>query len=89
MQLRRHELLRIAIADLADEIDLAEVGRSLSDLTSAIVHVVLEVAVRKVEEQVGSPLGTAMAAIGMGSLGGREMGYASDADVHLRPPGHR
>ena len=36
---------------------------------------------RKVEEQVGSPLGTAMAAIGMGSLGGREMGYASDADV--------
>ena len=30
---------------------------------------------------VGSPLGGAMAAIGMGSLGGREMGYASDADV--------
>ena len=81
MQLRRHELLRIAIADLAHEIDLAEVGRSLSDLTSAIIHVVLELAVRKVEEQVGSPLGTAMAAIGMGSLGGREMGYASDADV--------
>ena len=27
MQLRRHELLRIAIADLAHEIDLAEVGR--------------------------------------------------------------
>ena len=53
MQLRRHELLRIAIADLAHEIDLAEVGRSLSDLTSAIIHVVLELAVRKVEEQVG------------------------------------
>ena len=81
MQLRRHELLRIAIADLSQEIDLAEVGRSLADLTSAVIHVVLELAVRKVEEQLGSPLGTAMSAIGMGSLGGGEMGYASDADV--------
>ncbi len=89
LQLRRHELLRIAIADLSHEIDLAEVGRSLSDLTAAVIHVVLELAVRKVEEQVGSPLGTAMSAIGMGSLGGREMGYASDADVMFvhRPTG--
>jgi [glutamine synthetase] adenylyltransferase / [glutamine synthetase]-adenylyl-L-tyrosine phosphorylase len=81
MQLRRHELLRIAIADLSHEIDLHQVGRALSDLTAANVHVALEIAVRKVEEQVGSALGTDMAAIGMGSLGGREMGYASDADV--------
>ena len=51
--LRRHELLRIAIADLAHEIDLAGVGRALADLTSATSHVALEIAVRKVEEQVG------------------------------------
>src|SRR3954468_22789987 len=36
MQLRRHELLRIAIADLSQQIDLAEVGRALADLTSAV-----------------------------------------------------
>ena len=81
MQLRRHELLRIAIADLSHEIDLPDVGRSLADLTAATVHVGLEISVRKVEQQLGSSLGTDMAAIGMGSLGGGEMGYASDADV--------
>jgi glutamate-ammonia-ligase adenylyltransferase len=81
MSLRRHELLRIAIADMSHEIDLAGVGRALSDLTSAVLHVALEIALRKVEDQVGVPLGTAMAAVGMGSLGGGEMGYASDADA--------
>jgi [glutamine synthetase] adenylyltransferase / [glutamine synthetase]-adenylyl-L-tyrosine phosphorylase len=81
LSLRRHELLRIAIADMSQETDLPGVGRALSDLTAAAVHVALEIAVRKIEEQVGAPLGTDMAAIGMGSLGGVEMGYASDADV--------
>jgi glutamate-ammonia-ligase adenylyltransferase len=79
--LRRHELLRVVIADLAHEVDLAGVGTALSDLAGATLHVALEIAVRKVEEQVGAPLGTAMAAIGMGSFGGGEMGYASDADA--------
>jgi [glutamine synthetase] adenylyltransferase / [glutamine synthetase]-adenylyl-L-tyrosine phosphorylase len=81
LSLRRHELLRIAMADMSQQTDLSGVGRALSDLTGATVHVALEIAVRKVEEQVGAPLGTDMAAIGMGSLGAVEMGYASDADV--------
>jgi glutamate-ammonia-ligase adenylyltransferase len=81
LSLRRHELLRIAIADMSQETDLSGVGRALSDLAAATVHVALDIAVRKIEEQVAAPLGTVMAAIGMGSLGGAEMGYASDADV--------
>jgi glutamate-ammonia-ligase adenylyltransferase len=85
LSLRRHELFRIAIADLAHEADLLGVGGALSDLTGAVLHVALAIAERKVGHQVGVPeggsLGTRLAVIGMGSLGGREMGYASDADV--------
>jgi glutamate-ammonia-ligase adenylyltransferase len=79
--LRRHELLRIAFADLSGQLSLTQVGQALSDLTAATLQSALDIAVRRVESTEGGPLGTAMAVIGMGSLGGQEMGYASDADV--------
>ncbi len=79
--IRRHELLRIAFADLTGQLSLAAVGRALSDLTAATLQSALDIAIRRVEATEGRPLGTAMAIIGMGSLGGQEMGYASDADV--------
>ncbi len=79
--IRRHELLRIAFADLTGQLGLAEVGQALSDLTAATIESALDIAVRHVEALEGRPLGTAMAVVGMGSLGGQEMGYASDADV--------
>ena len=88
--IRRHELLRVAFADLTGLLTLAQVGRALSDLAGATLQTALDVAVRRVESADDQPLGTAMAIIGMGSLGGREMGYASDADVmfvHRTLPG--
>ena len=83
LSLRRHELFRVAVADLAGEVGIDGVGTALSDLTGATLHVALGIAERKVAGQLGEPLGTRIAVIGMGSLGGREMGYASDADVVL------
>ncbi len=88
--IRRHELLRITFADLTGLLTLAQVGRALSDLAGATLQMALDLAVRRVESADEQPLGTAMAIIGMGSLGGREMGYASDADVmfvHRTVPG--
>ncbi len=79
--IRRHELLRIAFGDLTGQLSLAEVGRALSGLAGASLQAALDIAVRRVESLEARPLGTAMAVIGMGSLGGSEMGYASDADV--------
>jgi len=79
--IRRHELLRIAFADLTGQLSLAQVGRAISDLAAATVQSALDVAVRQVESAEKSPLGTAMAVIGMGSLGGQEMGYSSDMDI--------
>jgi len=79
---RRQELFRIAVADLTGQLDLAGVGAALTDLTSATLQSALDIATRRVESEVlGGPLGTHLLVVGMGSLGGAEMGYGSDADV--------
>lgn len=79
--LRRHELLRIVIADLVGELDVRAVGNALTDLTAATLQVTLEVAQRAVAEREGTGVGGEILIVGMGSLGGGEMGYSSDADV--------
>lgn len=78
--LRRHELLRIALADLTGAVTLSRVGMALSDLAAATIEVVLEVATQAVGRQHGG-LGVDLLVVGMGSLGGREMGYTSDVDA--------
>lgn len=78
--IRRQELFRIAVADLAGTLDLAGVGRALTDLTAALVETALQVAQRVVEDKHG-PLSTRLLAVGMGRLGGGEVAYGSDADV--------
>jgi len=77
--LRRHELLRIACADLLGI--TPSVGRSLSDLAAATIAAALEIAMRKVTEEHRSPLPMRLAVVAMGRLGGGEQGYGSDADV--------
>ena len=78
---RRQELFRIAVADLTGQLDLAGVGRALTDLTAATLQSALDVAVAKVEAERGGPIGTRLLVVGMGRLGGGELGYGSDADV--------
>ncbi|GAB47843.1 bifunctional [glutamine synthetase] adenylyltransferase/[glutamine synthetase]-adenylyl-L-tyrosine phosphorylase [Mobilicoccus pelagius] len=78
---RRQELFRIALADLVGELTLDEVGVGLTDLTEALLQVALEVAVHKTEDDRGRPVPADLALVGMGRLGGREMGYGSDADL--------
>ena len=78
---RRQELFRIAVADLTGALDLAGVGAALTDLTSATLQSALDIAIRAVEAELDRPLGTRLLVVGMGRLGGGEMGYGSDADV--------
>ena len=77
--LRRHELLRIACADLLEL--TSGVGQALSDVSAATLAAALEVATRKVESERRGPLPARLAVIAMGRLGGAEQGYGSDADV--------
>lgn len=71
---RRSELLRLAMADLLGELDLAALGRALSDLAGATIDAALEVASRGVDVPP-------IAVIAMGRWGGRELAYSSDADA--------
>ncbi|MGH2754507.1 MAG: bifunctional [glutamine synthetase] adenylyltransferase/[glutamine synthetase]-adenylyl-L-tyrosine phosphorylase [Actinomycetota bacterium] len=66
---KRRETLSIGIADVAGEADVTTVGTYLSDLADAC----LEAALGDGDEP--------FAVIGMGKLGGRELGYSSDIDV--------
>ena len=86
---RRQELFRVAVADLTGMLGLSAVGCALTDLTAATLQSALDIAVRRVEDDRG-PLGTRLLVVGMGRLGGAEMGYSSDADVlfvHQPDPG--
>ena len=56
-------------------------GEALSDIAAATLHGGLAAAVRAVERQRGSALPTRLLVVGMGRLGGHELGYGSDADV--------
>ncbi|MBA2390518.1 MAG: bifunctional [glutamine synthetase] adenylyltransferase/[glutamine synthetase]-adenylyl-L-tyrosine phosphorylase, partial [Geodermatophilaceae bacterium] len=78
--LRRHELLRIACADLLDRCDVEDVGAALSTVASATLQAALTVACRQVADH-GGPMPTRFAVIALGRLGGGELGYSSDADV--------
>lgn len=87
--LRRHELLRIACADLLGLLEPHAVFEALSSVWVAVLDAVLDVAARDVAARpewsgsgsAGSSVPARIAVIGMGRLGGAELGYGSDADV--------
>ncbi len=79
--IRRSELFRVAVADLTGVITLDEVGAALTDLTGALLQVTLDVCLRGLEARTGAPPVTRVLIVGMGRLGGGEIGYGSDADV--------
>ncbi|NED96636.1 bifunctional [glutamine synthetase] adenylyltransferase/[glutamine synthetase]-adenylyl-L-tyrosine phosphorylase [Phytoactinopolyspora alkaliphila] len=88
--MRRRELFRTAVADLVDQLPVREVGSALTGIAEATLAGALAAAVKAVETERRRPVPTRMAIISMGRLGGREMGYASDADVlfvHMPLPG--
>jgi [glutamine synthetase] adenylyltransferase / [glutamine synthetase]-adenylyl-L-tyrosine phosphorylase len=78
---RRRELFRVAAADLLGLLDVAQVGRALSDVTMATLGGALAAARLAVEAERRAPLPTTMAVVAMGRLGGDEQGFGSDADV--------
>ncbi|MBV8931972.1 MAG: bifunctional [glutamine synthetase] adenylyltransferase/[glutamine synthetase]-adenylyl-L-tyrosine phosphorylase [Kutzneria sp.] len=76
--LRRHELLRVACADLLGLSDVPTVCAALSGVWIAVLQSALDVALRSAAADRAT---ATIAVIGMGRLGGRELGYGSDADV--------
>ena len=77
---RNEEMLRIAIHDIAGSIDLGSVAAQLT----AVAEVCIERCLALAEEEAGvkgyAPPGR-LCVVGMGKLGGRELGYHSDLDL--------
>ncbi|MCL2780436.1 MAG: bifunctional [glutamine synthetase] adenylyltransferase/[glutamine synthetase]-adenylyl-L-tyrosine phosphorylase, partial [Actinomycetia bacterium] len=74
---RRGELLRVAFADLLDQLTVDQACAAISATTDATLAAALEVARR----DVAGADRIDFAVIAMGRLGGGEAGYGSDADV--------
>jgi glutamate-ammonia-ligase adenylyltransferase len=71
---RRREVLRVAIAGILGIASITEVSVALSDITTAILAGMLELA------RAGDD-GMEFAVIAMGRYGGEELGFGSDADI--------
>jgi glutamate-ammonia-ligase adenylyltransferase len=78
--LRRRELARIGSADLLGMLEVTEVCAALTSIWVAVLQAALDATIRShLPEDGRAP--AALAVIGMGRLGGAELGYGSDADV--------
>lgn len=73
-QLRRRELLRLSMGSIVGVIDTSELAVALSDLTEKFLEGAWRIAAPDYS-------GIQFALIAMGRFGGRELGFASDADV--------
>jgi glutamate-ammonia-ligase adenylyltransferase len=72
--LRRREVLRLAIGAILGLVHVEELGRALSDVTTAFLTGILD-AVRPKDD------GIEFGIVAMGRYGGQELGFGSDADV--------
>jgi [glutamine synthetase] adenylyltransferase / [glutamine synthetase]-adenylyl-L-tyrosine phosphorylase len=75
------EFLRIAIADLAGNLDLDDVQAELTSLAETQLRQGLGLAVREVGNRYPIPPELKLCIIGMGRFGGGEMSYNSDLDL--------
>ncbi len=90
--IRRRELTRTATGELLEVIDPVAVQRAIATVTDVTLAGALGIAMRSVaasQEIDFEQLPARIAVIAMGRLGGREMGYGSDADVmYVYEPDH-
>ena len=77
---RRHEMLRLACGDMLGLISVTNIARGLTSVAEITVQVAYESAVKQVGK-ARDGFRARFAVIGMGRLGGAELGYSSDADV--------
>ncbi|OBB63299.1 bifunctional [glutamine synthetase] adenylyltransferase/[glutamine synthetase]-adenylyl-L-tyrosine phosphorylase [Mycobacterium sp. 852014-50255_SCH5639931] len=78
--LRRRELARIGSADLLGFLEVTDVCRGLTSVWVAVLQAALDAIMRANLPKDGKAPAI-IAVIGMGRLGGMELGYGSDADV--------
>ena len=78
---RHQEFLRIAIADLAGDLQLPDLETELTNLAEAVLAESLEVARAEIAQRAKIPAPLRMAILAMGRFGSGEMTYNSDLDL--------
>ncbi len=83
---KNEEVLRVGLNDVAGSLELQEVSWELSDLAEVLVQACRDLAWQEQLARYGEPLDEAgaparLAILGLGKLGGRELGYHSDLDL--------
>jgi glutamate-ammonia-ligase adenylyltransferase len=78
---RHQEFLRIAIADLAGDLELFDVERELTTLAETVLDEAMLLARIQTEARFPIPPTMRLCAIAMGRLGASEMSYNSDLDL--------
>ncbi len=81
---RHEEFLRVGVHDIEGTLEPAEVERQLTHLAETCLAAALAIARREVLARAGVPdvpESEGLAVLGLGTLGGGELGYASDLDL--------
>jgi glutamate-ammonia-ligase adenylyltransferase len=78
---RNTEILRIASNDLYGEITLEDVSRQFTALAEIMLDRCLRIAMDNLADKFGNPGDSKIAVLGLGKLGGKELGYNSDLDT--------
>ena len=79
-RLKREHTLRIGLAFVDRELDLRAAGEHLSALADAQICAAFRFALHECTRRWGTP-SSGMAVVGLGKLGGAEMGFGSDLDL--------
>jgi glutamate-ammonia-ligase adenylyltransferase len=81
-EVKNGHVLRVGLADFAGALDPLEVCAELTAIAEACLGRALAIVEAQLAERHGRPPGDArLAVLGLGKLGGRELGYAADLDV--------
>jgi glutamate-ammonia-ligase adenylyltransferase len=81
-EVKNGHVLRVGLADFAGVLDPLAVCAELTSVAEACLDRALAIVVAGLIERHGRPPGDArLAVLGLGKVGGRELGYAADLDV--------
>jgi glutamate-ammonia-ligase adenylyltransferase len=82
---KNEEVLRVGLNDISGDLQVQEVALQLTSIAEAVLDEALLLASEELSARYGDPLGASgleqLAVIGMGKLGGQELGYQSDLDL--------
>ena len=80
-RVKKAEELRIGLRDILERAEVTETHRALTHLAEACLAAALRIAEHDLAERFGAADPSGFAVVGLGKLGGQELGYASDLDV--------